>query len=479
MESSLINGRYQIISTLRQGGFGETFLVKDLQLPSQRQCVLKSLKVNATSAQMIQEMQRRFQREAAILEGLGEKNDQIPKLFAYFEQQGRFYLVQEWIDGLTLQDIVQQQGCLSPSVVQKILLDLLPVLQTIHDQYIIHRDIKPENIMLRTSDRRPVLIDFGAVKEALSTAIYLDHQAPVSMAIGTPGYMAPEQGTGRPVYSSDLYGLGFTAIYLLTGNSPQNFPADPQTGELLWQTDFPYLDTPLGQVIQKAVKFHPRDRYPTAQKMLLALRGAASPQTPTATAMPSSSQATQTVATKVLATPQPTRTPTALASSASPPDTETEPGGCWRIVLMIFFFSIVGITAGIWVTLSMLGRSPQMQTFPKDPELEAPLPEAPAFEPIPMPESEPEETPIPEPEEIPLPDPEIEPTPEPETNPVEEPTPIPEPEPIPTPEPTPVPEPEQPPIPAPEPVITPEPTPPPVSEPTEIVPTEPSPTEQP
>ncbi len=417
MQSSLINGRYQIVKTLGQGGFGDTFLVKDLQLPSQRQCVLKSLKVQATSPQTVQEMQRRFQREAAILEGLGEKHNQIPKLYAYFEEQGRFYLVQEWIDGLTLQDIVKQQGSLSPLQVQQILLDLLPVLQLVHDQYIIHRDIKPENIILRSSDRKPVLIDFGAVKEALTTAIHLDLSQPVSVAIGTPGYMAPEQGTGRPVYSSDLYGLGFTAIFLLTGQSPQQFPNDPQTGELIWQQDFPYLQTPLGQVIAKAVKFHPRDRFPTAQAMLNALRNAVG----TAAAPAPVVNGNQTTATRVVGSPPVARRTTLPTSTTAAQPQETENGGCWRLAILTVLFSGIGISAGIWLTFALVGRSPEPQTFPEDPALNtesnSPVLETPLPEPTPEPEPEPEPIPEPEPEPEPIPEPEPEPEPTPEPTP--------------------------------------------------------------
>ncbi|WP_024545950.1 serine/threonine-protein kinase [Picosynechococcus sp. NKBG15041c] len=419
MQSSLINGRYQIVKTLGQGGFGDTFLVKDLQLPSQRQCVLKSLKVNATNPQMVQEMQRRFQREAAILEGLGEKHNQIPKLYAYFEEQGRFYLVQEWIDGLTLQDIVKEQGALTPPQVQQILTDLLPVLQLVHDQYIIHRDIKPENIILRTRDRKPVLIDFGAVKEALTTAIHLDLSQPVSVAIGTPGYMAPEQGTGRPVYSSDLYGLGFTAIFLLTGQAPQQFPNDPQTGELIWQQDFPYLQTPLGQVITKAVKFHPRDRFPTAQAMLKALGGTGmAAVTPVAIDQNSS----QTTATRVVGTPR--RQTVLMNTTTAAQPQEAESSGCWRLAILTIFFSAVGISAGIWLTFALVGRSPEPQTFPEDPALNT-EPILPPVDFNPIPESEPEPIPEPEPEPIPEPEPEPEPIPEPEP----EPEPVPEPDP--------------------------------------------------
>ncbi|MEB3225674.1 MAG: serine/threonine-protein kinase [Synechococcus sp.] len=414
MQSSLINGRYQIVKTLGQGGFGDTFLVKDLQLPSQRQCVLKSLKVSATNPQTVQEMQRRFQREAAILEGLGEKHNQIPKLYAYFEEQGRFYLVQEWIDGLTLQDIVKQQGSLTPGQVQQILVDLLPVLQLVHDQYIIHRDIKPENIILRASDRKPVLIDFGAVKEALTTAIHLDLSQPVSVAIGTPGYMAPEQGTGRPVYSSDLYGLGFTAIFLLTGQSPQQFPNDPQTGELIWQQDFPYLQIPLGQVIAKAVKFHPRDRFPTARAMLNALQGATMPlPVPTVNGHHSN----HTTATRVVGKPPaPRRTGLSTTTATMADFPETENGGCWRLAILTVLFSAIGISAGIWLTFAFLGRSPQPQTFPEDPALNTEVDPTPIdLTPAPelLPELEPEPQPEPLPELEPEPEPEPQPTPEP------------------------------------------------------------------
>ena len=432
MQSSLINGRYQIIKTLGQGGFGDTFLAKDMQLPSQRQCVLKALKVQATSPQMVQEIQRRFQLEAAILEGLGEHNPQIPRLYAYFEDQGKFYLVQEWIDGLTLQDIVQQRGCLSPEQVKTLLVDLLPVLQSIHDKYIIHRDVKPENIILRESDQKPVLIDFGAVKEALTTSIYPDGSSPVSVAIGTPGYMAPEQGTGRPVYSSDLYGLGFTAIYLLTGKSPQYFATDSQTGELLWQQDFPYLDTPLGQAIAKTVKFHPRDRFPTANAMLHELLNqAAQSQTPTAPPQPivpnpptqQTVNINQTTATKVIGSPAPNQTLQTSATAApiaptpstpSPLPSKKQSGG-WKVGCAFLFFSLLGLGFGLWLAFSLLGRS-QVQDFPPDENIEEAITDKP-IDSEPEPEPEPELEPIPEPE----PEPEPEPIPEPEPEPAPQP----------------------------------------------------------
>lgn len=268
--SSSISDRYSIIRTLGSGGFGETFLAEDLHVPSKRRCVIKRLKPVTGNPQVHQIVQERFGREAAILEMLGDRHAQIPRLYAYFESEGEFYLVQEWIEGITLSAWVQREGKLAVETVGQLLADLLPVLSFVHEQRIIHRDIKPENIIVRQSDRLPVLIDFGAVKEAISTQI--DSQGGThSIVIGTPGYMAPEQGVGRPVYASDLYSLGLTAIFLLSGKNPQELASDPATGEIFWYPDALNVPKDLAAVLNRAVQSHPRERFPTAASMLSAL----------------------------------------------------------------------------------------------------------------------------------------------------------------------------------------------------------------
>ncbi|HEY9297219.1 MAG TPA: serine/threonine-protein kinase, partial [Phormidium sp.] len=213
---TFLNNRYQIIQALASGGFGQTFLAEDTHLPSRRRCVIKQLKPIANNAQVYQLTKQRFQREATILEKLGESHDQIPQLYAYFEENQEFYLVQELIEGETLTPQVQKQGKLSARTVQKILLDILPILDFIHSQGIIHRDIKPDNIILRQRDSKPVLIDFGALKETMMTMANSQGNPTHSMVIGTPGFMPSEQAAGKPIYSSDLYSVGLTAIYLLT-----------------------------------------------------------------------------------------------------------------------------------------------------------------------------------------------------------------------------------------------------------------------
>ncbi|TVQ45131.1 MAG: serine/threonine protein kinase [Gloeocapsa sp. DLM2.Bin57] len=268
MITQLLNNRYRIVQTIGRGGFGETFIATDTHMPSERKCVIKQLKPAIQPPETW--VKERFQREAAILEELGEHSPQIPRLYAYFAEGSDFYLVQELIPGINLRQKIAADGVLTPKEVTDLLLKLLPVLEYTHNHKIIHRDIKPENIILREKDNLPVLIDFGALKEAIITQANPQANS-VSISIGTPGYMSSEQAAGRPVYSSDLYSLGLTAIYLLTGKSPQELPVDSQTGEILWREEAPQIHSNLASVIDRSIRFHPRDRFQNASEMLKAL----------------------------------------------------------------------------------------------------------------------------------------------------------------------------------------------------------------
>lgn len=269
---TLFNNRYRIIKTLGSGGFGETFLAEDTQMPSGRRCVIKQLRPIHNNSQIYQLVQDRFQREAAILEELGSSNDQIPSLYAYFQDSGQFYLVQEWVEGDTVTEKLQKQGLLNENLVTDILIDLLQVLDYVHSKRIIHRDIKPDNIIVRHRDNKPVLIDFGAVRETMGTMVNTQGNSTSSIVIGTPGYMPSEQAAGRAVYASDLYSLGLTAIYLLTGKQPQDLQVDSRTGEIIWHQYNLNISPNLRTVIDKAIQSHPRDRYSTATEMLQSLR---------------------------------------------------------------------------------------------------------------------------------------------------------------------------------------------------------------
>jgi serine/threonine-protein kinase len=269
---TLLKNRYRILRSLNSGGFGETFLAEDTDMPSARRCVIKKLIPIASDPQIYQLVKERFGREAVILEKLGEGNSHIPSLYAYFEETGQFYLVQEWIEGTTLAEKVERDGVLVESSVREILINILSVLDSVHAQHIVHRDIKPENIIIRSSDNQPVLIDFGAVKETMGTLITTSGRNSNSIVIGTPGFMPSEQSIGRPVYASDLYSLGLTAIYLLTNKYPQEFATHPATGEILWREDALGISQEFAAILDKAIQSHPRDRYSSAKEMLDALQ---------------------------------------------------------------------------------------------------------------------------------------------------------------------------------------------------------------
>ena len=273
MMPMLFNNRYQIIRTLGSGGFGETFLAEDTQMPSQRRCVIKQLKPIENNPTIYQLVQERFAREAAILEELGGVSEQIPTLYAYFSLEEKFYLVQEWVEGDTLTGKIQQHGLFRESSVREILSNILPVLEFVHSKRIIHRDIKPDNIILR-HDGKPVLIDFGAVRETMATVVNSQGSLTRSIIIGTPGYMPSEQAAGRAVYSSDIYSLGLTIVYLLSGKSPQQLETDSNTGEIIWESEVGNISPSLKTVIDRAIAFHPRERFSTALEMLQALQTA-------------------------------------------------------------------------------------------------------------------------------------------------------------------------------------------------------------
>ncbi|MDB9315214.1 protein kinase [Spirulina sp. CS-785/01] len=308
MMPQVLKNRYHILRPLSSGGFGNTFLAEDSDLPSGRRCVIKQLKPITDDPQSYQLVQERFQREAVILEDLGQGHSQIPALYAYFEEEGLFYLVEEWVEGVTLTEFLQQQGTVSESSVREVLTGILPVLDYMHSKHIIHRDIKPDNIIVRHSDHKPVLIDLGAVKEAMGTIMTVSGNSNHSIVIGTPGFMPSEQSAGRPVYGSDIYSLGMTMIYLLTRKPPQELQSDPATGEITWRPDAPTVSPTLANILDQAIQSHPRDRFSTAKEMLTALQPGAS------------SQPTQPLPVPETTVSGPsTQSPTVVASNPSPP----------------------------------------------------------------------------------------------------------------------------------------------------------------
>ncbi|MGL6136286.1 MAG: protein kinase domain-containing protein, partial [Planktothrix sp.] len=215
-----------------------------------------------------------FKQEAIQLEQLG-KHQQIPELFAYFIQDNRQYLVQEYIEGQNLLQELAQNGAFSETKIINLLEDLLPVLAFIHQKSVIHRDIKPENIIRRKSDNKLFLVDFGAAKAATITAL-----AVTGTVIGSAQYTAPEQAMGKPTFASDLYSLGVTCIHLLTNKEPFDL-FDSGEGDWVWRDYLTVkVNNTLGQVLDKLLQQGTRKRFQTAQEVLEALQLTEKPISP-------------------------------------------------------------------------------------------------------------------------------------------------------------------------------------------------------
>ncbi|HRH41954.1 MAG TPA: serine/threonine-protein kinase [Pyrinomonadaceae bacterium] len=265
----LLSDRYRILQKIGVGGCGEVFLAKDIHLPSEPKCVVKQFKPSTSDPADYQLIKDKFKQEAAILEIVGH-HDQIPQLYAFFEENGELYIVQQYIEGLTLAQKVKQDGVFDGNFVRDFLICLLPVISFIHSENIIHRDIKPDNIILRKEDGMPVLIDFGVVKDLEETIVNGQYS---QTKVYSEGYTALEQIGGFPVFSSDLFSLGMTAIFMLTGKNSKDLH-NKSLNKVDWIQGLPNfntgngfpIDLELSETISKAI-LDKNERFSNAEEM--------------------------------------------------------------------------------------------------------------------------------------------------------------------------------------------------------------------
>ncbi len=271
MLNTILRGHYKIISHLGGGGFGQTYLAEDIDLPTHPTCVVKQLKPVSNEPFVLETAKRLFDQEAEMLYSLGS-HDRIPRLLAHFQEGAEFYLVQEFADGT---DLTQEigNGKRSPEAVAIAMIkEVLEILVYVHDRNVVHRDIKPANLIRRNRDRKIVLIDFGVVKEIGSIAV--DHQGNTNLtiAIGSPGYMPIEQLNGKPRFSSDIYAVGMMAIQAITGAEPRLFDEHPDTAELVWRDRLQGNYSPqFLDILDKMVRYDFRQRYQTSSEVLDAI----------------------------------------------------------------------------------------------------------------------------------------------------------------------------------------------------------------
>jgi serine/threonine protein kinase len=260
--------RYQIGKTLGKGGFGITFLARDHGLPGKPLCVIKQLCPKISDPVAFDRALERFEREARILGQLGGHSS-IPSLMDYFELDAEFFLVQEYIRGGTLSKEVKVSGVWDEAKTRQFLREILAILTYVHGEQVIHRDIKPPNLMRCQDTGRLVLLDFGAVKEGMSDA-ELNHDVATTHFVGTMGFAPPEQLALRATYSTDIYAVGVTCLFLMTGKPPNQLGCDARTGELLWQSHAS-VSPSFERILNRMTKISLQDRYGSTAQVLRAL----------------------------------------------------------------------------------------------------------------------------------------------------------------------------------------------------------------
>ncbi|HAX77635.1 MAG TPA: serine/threonine protein kinase [Cyanobacteria bacterium UBA11372] len=410
---TVVQNRYRLLKILGQGGFGRTYLAEDTGRFKER-CALKEFIPVQTGAYTPEKSKELFQREAATLYQI--QHPQIPQFRATIEQDGRLFLVQDYVEGKTYSTLLgdrksQGKRCSEAEVLQ-FLQQMLPVLDHIHAKGIIHRDISPDNIILRVSDRLPVLIDFGVVKE-LVTRFQSPQKAPTVTTVGKMGYAPPEQiQTGRAYPSSDLYALAVTCAVLLTGQDPQDL-YDETSLSWTWYRWIPPVNPGLTAVLNRMLSYKPSDRYSDAREVAIALKS--SYNNPAASKIPptqvQATPATQYSQMQTLAVNRPgaVRSATATATTQSQyPSNQSDPvipaateRSSWDNPLLVIFVGMFfAILAGVgsWAIVSTILNNPaQVKT------ILTPIPTPTVFD------SPTDSTPTPTPIETPAPTPEPEP----------------------------------------------------------------------
>ncbi|MEC4893792.1 MAG: serine/threonine-protein kinase [Oscillatoria sp. PMC 1051.18] len=267
----IVGSRYRIVRELGRGGFGRTYLAEDVNRYNEY-CVLKEFSPQVQSSKELQKAQELFRREAEMLYNL--QHPQIPEfreLFAEGEaNQSCLFLVQDYVAGESYQQLLARGKRFREREVTQLLSDILPVLEYIHSKNVIHRDISPDNL-IQNPDGKPVLIDFGSVKQVVEANLYQLLRQPFATKIGKKGYAPDEQlNLGQAFPSSDLYALAVTILVLLTGREPQDL-YDNSTATWRWRNRV-NISPSLANILERMLAHRPESRYQSAAEVLQALQ---------------------------------------------------------------------------------------------------------------------------------------------------------------------------------------------------------------
>jgi len=253
--SMLRNGSLKIVRQLAMGGLSAVYLA---QLDNKDLVVIKEAVIPDDAVEAVRKKaQEMFEREAQFLMKLSHPG--IVRVLDYFMDGGRHYLMLEHINGQDTRQLVKQNGAQKESTVIQWALEIANTLKYLHEQDppIVHRDLTPDNIVLR-DDGSIMVIDFGAANEFIGTA--------TGTLVGKQAYIAPEQLRGKAATQSDLYALGCTLFYYLTGKEPEALStSDPST-------EREDVTSEMSEVVRTLTQMEPEDRYQTAQQLIPVLK---------------------------------------------------------------------------------------------------------------------------------------------------------------------------------------------------------------
>lgn len=262
---SIVGKRYQIIQKLGRSEMGKAYLAKDLQATGDARCAVEQLNPNCDNDANWQIVKQHLLNEVAVLERLGD-HPQIPQFYNYFIENRHFYLVREYIDGDNLEQEVERKVFNEADTIF-LLQDALRILDFIHKTNVIHRDVQPVHLIRRKQDNTFVLINFSAIREIESTEINLRGELIIDGSYGNWTYVAPEQKSGESHFNSDIYALARTAVYALTGRSPQEL----EQTNLDWQEQC-QISSKLRAILNKMMSPEAEQRYGSALEVLYDLR---------------------------------------------------------------------------------------------------------------------------------------------------------------------------------------------------------------
>jgi serine/threonine protein kinase len=258
-DGEVIRDRYELIEPIGRGGQGETWRAYDRD--SGEEVALKELEIAETPDWKTLEL---FEREAKVLASLD--HPQIPDYIDAFhsKDESRFFIAQEYVDGTSLAERIQQGERFGEEDVLVLLESLLEVVSYLHSRNppVVHRDIKPANIVLADAEKTLSLVDFGAVQSVLPDPLG------GSTIVGTTGYLPPEQLMGRAKPASDLYAIGATLVHLLSGKHPAEFDVHRNRLEYHHAVN---VEPWLCDFIDRLLEPIPEDRFATAGDALAAL----------------------------------------------------------------------------------------------------------------------------------------------------------------------------------------------------------------